>query len=109
MHVDGKLGSPVTVTVKPYSDWKKISTGLDPVKGVANTFSAPDFDRLYDCPILVGNQEVVTFDYKGLTHNIAIEKPGTCDRVKLAADLKKSWKPEQISSGKSLISIILSS
>lgn len=89
MHVDGKLNHPVTVSIKPYGDWKQISTGLDPVNGVVNTFSAPDFDRLYDCPILVGNQEVLNFEYKGIPHRIAIEKPGTCDRVKLTADLKR--------------------
>ncbi|MFA6127900.1 MAG: hypothetical protein WC699_11385 [Bacteroidales bacterium] len=89
MFVDGKLNNPVTVTVKPFSGWKEISTGLDPVKGVANTFTAPDFDRLYDCPILVGNQEVLSFEFKGITHKIAIEKPGTCDRTKLTADFKR--------------------
>jgi predicted metalloprotease with PDZ domain len=89
MHVGGKLNHPVTVTVKPFSEWKQVSTGLDPVKGVANTFSAQDFDRLYDCPILVGNQEVLTFEFKGIPHHIALEKAGTCDRVKLAADLKR--------------------
>lgn len=89
MHVGGGLNHPVTVTVKPYSEWKKVSTGLDPVKGIANTFTAPDFDRLYDCPILTGNQEVLTFEYKGIPHEIAIEKPGNCNREKLVADLKK--------------------
>jgi predicted metalloprotease with PDZ domain len=89
MHVAGKLNYPVTVTVKPYSGWKQVSTGLDPVPGLPNTFTAADFDRLYDCPILVGNQEIVTFEYKGLPHTIAIEKPGACDRQKLAADLKR--------------------
>ena len=89
MHVAGKLNHPVTVAVKPYSGWNKVSTGLDPVKGVANTFSAPNFDRLYDCPILVGNQEVLTFDFKGITHSIAIEKPGNCDRQKLSDDFKR--------------------
>lgn len=89
MHVGGKLNNPVTVTVKPYSVWKVISTGLDAVKGSVNTFSAPDFDRLYDCPILVGNQEVLTFDYKGIPHYIAIEKPGTSDREKIVADFRR--------------------
>jgi len=89
MHVGGKLNHPVTVTIKPYSGWKQVSTGLDPVPGVPNTFTAPDFDRLYDCPILVGNQELVTFEYQGIPHTIAIETPGSCNRKKLAADLKK--------------------
>ncbi len=89
MHIGGLLNHSVTVTVKPFSDWKMISTGLDPIKGSVNTYTAADFDRLYDCPILVGNQEVLTFDYKGITHSIAIEKPGTSDREKIVADFKR--------------------
>ena len=89
MHVAGKLNHPVTVTVKPWSEWKQVSTGLDPVAGSPNTYTAPDFDRLYDCPILVGNQEVLSFECKGLPHTIAIEKPGNCNREKLVADLKR--------------------
>lgn len=89
MHVAGKLNYPVRLTVKPYPGWKTVSTGLEPVKGSANTFTAPDFDRLYDCPVLVGNQEVLTFDFKGIPHYIAMEKPGNCDRAKLTADLRR--------------------
>lgn len=89
MHIGGKLSHPVTVTIKPFHEWKMVSTGLDPVIGSANTFTAPDFDRLYDCPILVGNQEVLTFDFKGIPHFVAIEKPGTCNREKLTADLRR--------------------
>jgi len=89
MHVAGKLSHPVEVMVKPYPEWKQISTGLDPVKGKENLFTASDFDRLYDCPILVGNQEVMTFEYKGIPHYIAMEKPGNCNRAKLADDLKR--------------------
>lgn len=89
MHVAGKLDHPVTVTVKPFSGWKEVSTGLDPVPGSSNTFTAADFDRLYDCPILVGNQEVLHFECKGLPHSVAIETPGNCNRQQLITDLKK--------------------
>lgn len=89
MHVGGKLNHPVTVTVNPWSGWKQVSTGLDPVKGSVNTFTAPDFDRLYDCPILTGNQEILTFEDQGIPYSVAIEKPGNCDRVKFITDLKR--------------------
>jgi predicted metalloprotease with PDZ domain len=89
MHVGGKLNHPVTVTVKPYREWTQVSTGLEPVEGMANTFTAPDFDRLYDCPILAGRQEVLTFDFKGIPHYIAVENPGTSNRAKLTDDLKR--------------------
>jgi len=89
MHVNGQLNHPVMVRIKPFSGWSHISTGLDPVSGMEHTFTAPDFDRLYDCPILVGNQDLIDFDYRGIPHHIAIEVAGNCNREKLAADLKK--------------------
>jgi predicted metalloprotease with PDZ domain len=89
MYVDGQLRHPVTVTVIPYEKWTKVSTGLDPVKGKPNTFFAKDFDVLYDCPILVGNQQILSFDVQGIPHSVAIENPGTFDREKFVADLKK--------------------
>lgn len=89
MHVAGRLQNPVTVTVLPCADWKQVSTGLSPVPGRPNTFTAPDFDRLYDCPILIGNQEILTFEAMGLPHTIAAYDLGTFDRAKFTADLKR--------------------
>ncbi|MCJ7487588.1 MAG: PDZ domain-containing protein, partial [Candidatus Aminicenantes bacterium] len=54
-----------------------------------NTFTAPDFDTLYDCPILIGNQEILTFEAAGLPHTVAAYDLGTADRTKFTGDLKK--------------------
>ncbi|OGD34248.1 MAG: hypothetical protein A2V45_14730 [Candidatus Aminicenantes bacterium RBG_19FT_COMBO_58_17] len=89
MHVAGRIQQPVTVTVKPYQDWKQVSTGLDPVEGKCNTFFASDFDVLYDCPILLGNQEILTFEVKGIPHIFAVDDLGTFDREKFVADHKR--------------------
>ncbi len=89
MHVGGKLDHPVTVKVDLFEGWSQVSTGLDPVPGEIHTYSAGDFDRLYDCPILAGNQEILTFEFQGLPHTVAIEKPGDCDRELLVSDLKR--------------------
>jgi len=89
MHPGGKKDSPVTVTIMPYENFSKISTGLDPVAGKQNTFFASDFDVLYDCPILAGNQEIVTFETGGIPYTIAAENLGRLDRTKLAEDFKK--------------------
>jgi predicted metalloprotease with PDZ domain len=89
MHVAGRLRDPVTVTVVPAPGWKTVSTGLDPVAGSPGTFTAPDFDVLYDCPILVGNQEVLTFEAAGQPHTVAAYDLGTFDRVRFTGDLKK--------------------
>jgi predicted metalloprotease with PDZ domain len=89
MHVAGHLQDPVSVAVRPFQGWSTISTGLDPVAGRPDTFSAPDFDVFYDCPILAGNQEVLSFDVQGIPHTIAMFNPGTFDRQRFVADLKR--------------------
>ena len=33
MHIAGRIQHPVTVAIKPYQNWDRISTGLDPVEG----------------------------------------------------------------------------
>ncbi|MFZ2052846.1 MAG: PDZ domain-containing protein [Candidatus Aminicenantales bacterium] len=89
MHVAGWIQQPVTVTIKPYQNWNRISTGLDAVEGKSNTFIAPNFDILYDCPILVGNQEILTFEVQGIPHIFAVDNLGTFDRKKFVADHKR--------------------
>jgi predicted metalloprotease with PDZ domain len=89
MNLDGQLQQPVTVAIQMPAKWKLISTGLEATKGSANTFEAPDFDVLYDCPILIGNQEHFEFDVRGVPHHVAIENvPPEVDRPKMIADLK---------------------
>ena len=89
MHVAGRLHLPVTVTVRPFSEWRQVSTGLDAVPGQPNTFRAPDADTLYDSPILVGNQEVIPFEVRGIPHVLAGNNLGALDREKFVADLGK--------------------
>jgi predicted metalloprotease with PDZ domain len=88
MHSAGRLQQPVAVTVKPYRDWSRIASGLDPVPGTTDTFTAPDFDVLYDSPILVGKQEALTFEVQGIPHVFVAADLENIDREKLIADLR---------------------
>jgi predicted metalloprotease with PDZ domain len=90
LHVAGRLGRPVTVAFELPAGWTRIATGLDPVPGRPRMYSAPDFDVLYDCPILMGNQEALAFEVRGIPHSAVIENiPASVDRGKIAADLKR--------------------
>jgi predicted metalloprotease with PDZ domain len=89
MHLAGRIQHPVTISVKPYQGWSRVSTGLDPVQGQPDAFFAPDFDVLYDCPILVGNQEILSFQVQGIPHLIAVNNLGSVDRTRFVADLKR--------------------
>ena len=57
MYVASMLQLPVQVKINSADQprFKKIATGLEMVKGKTNVFTAPNFDILYDCPILVGD------------------------------------------------------
>ena len=89
MHIGGRLQDRVTLTVVPPPDWKHVSTGLDPVPGRPHTFIAPDIDTLYDCPILIGNQEILTFEAAGLPHTVAAYDLGSFDRARFTGDIAK--------------------
>ncbi|MGA8940295.1 MAG: PDZ domain-containing protein [Acidobacteriaceae bacterium] len=89
VNLAGHLHQPVSVTIDMPPNWKRISTGLEAVNKEGNTFEAPDFDVLYDSPILIGNQERLQFEVKGVPHYVAVENvPAEVDRTRMTADLK---------------------
>ena len=92
MYIEGRLQQPVTVTIKPYKDWKKVSTGLEPVSDKKNTFYAENFDILYDCPILIGNQDIFSFEWNSITYYIAIKDGNYTEKEKLTEILKRMVK-----------------
>jgi predicted metalloprotease with PDZ domain len=90
MYINEHLNTPVSVKVIPDKLWGGIATGLEPVQGTKNEFSAPDFDVLYDCPILIGNlEELPSFRINGIEHRFIGYKMGNFDRAEFMNDLKK--------------------
>jgi len=90
LYIDKMIDQPVQVTVVPDSKWNRVATGLDSIAGKKFTYSAPDFDILYDSPILVGDLEELTpFKVKGITHRFIGFKLGDFDRNQFMLDLKK--------------------
>lgn len=69
LYLDGQIKHPVTITLNPPPAWTRIATGLDPT-GKPHTFAAPNFDILYDSPILAGNlDELPSFEIRGVRHS----------------------------------------
>jgi len=89
MYVAGQLEHSVTVTVRPFSGWKDVATGLDPVDGEPFTFCATNFDVLYDCPILMGNLETIKFEVLGIPHSFVGRNLGSFDRAEFVADMTR--------------------
>jgi len=75
MYEDGKVDCPVTVTYNVPSNWKNASTGLKLVEGKNSTYASPNFDVLYDSPILLGNHLVRKFRHEDHDYELALETP----------------------------------
>lgn len=90
IHLAGKLNLPVTVQIKPYAGWNNVATGLDSIAGKLFTYTAPDFDILYDSPFLIGNlEELPAFTVRDIPHRFIGYKLGDFDRQAFMNDLKK--------------------
>ncbi|WP_346863435.1 PDZ domain-containing protein [uncultured Draconibacterium sp.] len=92
MYLNEKLDYPVNIKVNPFADWKNVSTGLKEVKNEPNTFIASNFDELYDCPILAGNMEVLSFQLNEVPYTIVMENPAEFDRKTYTSDFRKIAK-----------------
>ena len=89
MYPDGLIKLPSTVTIKPYKTWSKVSTGLEPVAGKPFTYTAANFDILFDSPLEVGNQDIFEFTAAGVRHEVAMYGGGNYDKEKLKIDMAK--------------------
>ncbi len=90
LYIEGHLNVPVYVNFSFSNKWNKIATGLDPVNGEPNKFTASDFDILYDCPVLIGNlQELPSFKVKGIEHRFIGYNMGDFDQKLFMDNLKK--------------------
>jgi len=88
MHPEGHLNAPSTLRILAPETWK-VAIGLPPTPGRKNTFSAQNFDLLYDSPVEVSNFKTIAFDVKGLPHRIVIHGDGNYDSERVRADIKK--------------------
>ena len=89
MYPAGMLKTPSTVKIVPHATWNKVSTGLSPVAGQEFTYTAPNFDILFDSPIEVGTQDVFEFTAAGVKHEVAMYGGGNYDKEKLKVDMAK--------------------
>ncbi|HXB05931.1 MAG TPA: hypothetical protein VNW04_02415, partial [Puia sp.] len=90
LYPDGFLREPATVEIDLRTGWKKIATGLDSVAGGEHLYRAPDFDVLYDSPILMGDlEELPSFTVQGVPHYFVGYHIGELDRARFMGELKK--------------------
>ncbi len=88
MFPDKGLALPSTVTIEPKPEWKQISTSLK-TDGNKWTRTAPNYDILFDSPILIGNQQIFEFTAQGIPHYLAIDGIGNYDAEQMQKDFVK--------------------
>lgn len=89
MYPDNQLSSGSTVKIIPFKGWEKVSTSLEPVAGQRFTYTAKNFDILFDSPIEVGNQDVFDFMAAGVKHEVVMYGGGKYNAERLKVDMAK--------------------
>jgi len=97
MHIEDQKELPVSVSFILPDEWASVSTGLERTSE-PHTFTAADFDTLYDSPVYIGNQTIINFTHEGHNYELALETPEGFEEQDFIGDLKK-----MISSTTSLI------
>ena len=85
------LPHPFEIRLQLASSWKRSITALpDAPDGLANHYTAPDYDTLVDSPIIAGNLRLHEFTVAGSTHILAdVGDLGQWDGQAAAANLQK--------------------
>jgi len=90
MHMDGDIQHPADVRFVLPEGWTRISTAL-PVKDSASfAYLSPDFDVLYDSPLLIGNHYSKTISHDGHDYEFALETPQGFEESPIAEDFLKA-------------------
>ena len=92
MYIKGRIGDECELEIQPYQDWEKISTGLKKIGD--GRFSAENYDILADCPIEIGNQQILEFEVDEKKHYISIYGAGNYDAEKFVVDFEKIVEAE---------------
>jgi predicted metalloprotease with PDZ domain len=87
MYPEGYQNQRGTLVVKPYKEWKQVSTGLKSTG--AYTYTFPNYDILADSPLEIGNHEVLKFEAAGVPHEVAMYGEANYEREQLLDDMKK--------------------
>ncbi len=89
MYTPTLMNAPALINFKPYKSWNNISTGLMPFGTSKWSRVAENYDELADCPVVIGNQDIFSFDFNGIPHHIVMIGSGTYNKDVLIKDFYK--------------------
>jgi len=91
---EGSEHLPSEIKLIPSPSWKEISTSLAISGKDKWTRMANNYHELADSPILLGNQEVLSFDVKGVPHEAALTGSSNLKKKKFIQDLQRICEEE---------------
>ena len=93
MHIEGQKEQPAYIRFDLPTGWQHVSTGMKPVTtrtpDARTAYYAPNFDVLYDSPILLGNHRVDRFEHEGHPFEFALESPDGYEESPFREDFKR--------------------
>jgi predicted metalloprotease with PDZ domain len=89
MYVAGEQTHPVSVRFQLPDGWQHIATGMRPDADDSCSFTAPDFDVLYDSPLLLGNFYIKRFAHEGHDYEFALETPDGAEEMEFEENFKR--------------------
>lgn len=87
MYLDQSKEVSGLLQIQKHSSFKRISTAL--VKAGDDTFTFDNYDQLVDCPIEIGNHELLAYKDHGVNYEIAIYGEGNYQSKRLVEDFRK--------------------
>ena len=87
MFVEDLKELPVSLSINPYVEWKKITTALK--SSGNNVYTAENYDVFVDAPIEIGNHQTFEFEADGIPHTVAVFGEGNFSVDSLKKDMKK--------------------
>ena len=91
MYAEKLRFNPLEVKIIPYKGWH-VTTGLDKIDGLENSFYARDYDYLADCPLLIGNQKDYDFFINDKKFIVSFPPDQVYDADKVLNDIRNISK-----------------
>mgnify|MGYP000140169535 FL=1 len=93
MYPENDLQIAPTIQIITEKNWSNIATGLTTLSATTHTYSASNYDILFDSPILVGKlEELQPFFINGIKHRFIGYNIGNFNKEKFIEDLSKVIK-----------------
>ncbi len=92
MYIQGMENIEGVLEVHQFEEWKKISTGLQEIENSdskSSQFLVPNYDKLVDSPIEIGNQNLHSFTLNGTKYEVSIFSISKFDEVAFVSDIRK--------------------